>query len=64
MNYGNILSAAAHNGKFDTLKYLHENGWIFNVFALAGAASSGHFEMLKYLHDKSNNQYLKHHNST
>jgi hypothetical protein len=41
----------ARGGHLELLKYLHDNGCLWNVLACKGAARGGHLEVLKYLHD-------------
>ena len=42
---------AAAAGDLTRLKYAHENGCPWNVWACAEAAEEGHLECLKYLHE-------------
>ena len=41
---------AALNGHLEYLKYLHENGYPWNIEATRVAASNGHLDCMKYLY--------------
>ena len=42
---------AAQNDHLEILKYLHENGYPWNIDACYHAAMKGHLDILKYLHE-------------
>jgi len=44
-------SIAAANGHLECLKYMHENGCVWNVATSLYAAREGHLECLKYMHE-------------